>query len=124
MERKEEVMDMPGGMFTCEITLSPEYAKAHGFAEKHEMVPRSELDKARESIATLTRELEAVREEKSQPCRWTQEDDSESDTWSTSCGQYYVINDGTPRENDMKFCSFCGKPLIEEPYVEPPDEED
>jgi len=33
------------------------------------------------------------------------------EVWETDCGEIFVLNEGTPEDNDMKFCSFCGKPL-------------
>jgi hypothetical protein len=40
-------------------------------------------------------------------CVWSQDSD-DGDTWDTGCGEHYIINDGTPEENNMKFCTFCG----------------
>lgn len=44
-------------------------------------------------------------------CHWYQDGDETSDTWATSCGQYFTLNEGTPAENKMCFCYHCGKPL-------------
>lgn len=52
------------------------------------------------------------------PCNWWQDGDSESDTWATDCGHYYTIIEGTPLENGMHHCCFCGQPLIEHPIEE------
>jgi hypothetical protein len=43
-------------------------------------------------------------------CAWAR-DGEDSDTWVTQCDHYFTINEGTPRDNDMKFCCFCGKPV-------------
>jgi hypothetical protein len=43
-------------------------------------------------------------------CTWTENED---DAWETSCNHIFEVNDGTPLENEMQFCPFCGK-LIEE----------
>lgn len=48
-------------------------------------------------------------------CIWTQ-DDEDSDTWGTQCGHYFTVNEGTPADNSMRFCCFCGKPLVVVPY--------
>ena len=45
-------------------------------------------------------------------CNWTQED-WDSDMWSGSCGACWSLNDGTPEENDMKYCTNCGKRLVQ-----------
>jgi hypothetical protein len=48
-------------------------------------------------------------------CEWAQEDES-SDAWDTGCGRTFLINDGTPPENGMRYCCFCGKTLIGVPF--------
>lgn len=45
-------------------------------------------------------------------CDWRQED-VDSSVWATDCGGLFCINDGTPTENNMDFCCFCGKKLAE-----------
>lgn len=45
-------------------------------------------------------------------CTWTED----GDMWETTCGNAFSINDGTPKDNDMKFCCFCGKTLEEDRY--------
>jgi len=42
-------------------------------------------------------------------CTWKY--DPDQDCWETSCDNAYSIIDGTPKENGMKFCTYCGKPL-------------
>jgi hypothetical protein len=53
-------------------------------------------------------------------CRWLQDGDEESDTWAASCGRhrYFSLNEGTPKDNRMKHCCYCGKPLVEVPIEE------
>lgn len=52
-------------------------------------------------------------------CTWTQDCDG---FWETACGEAFDFVDGTPAENGMRFCCYCGKPLKQVPYVpEPPD---
>lgn len=43
-------------------------------------------------------------------CKWTQED-YDSDVWNTDCGDAMCLNEGTPGDNFMRFCCYCGKPL-------------
>jgi len=47
---------------------------------------------------------------KLKPCQWTY--DEEHDVYDTGCGEAFSITDGTPKENGMKFCTYCGKKLI------------
>jgi len=42
-------------------------------------------------------------------CRWTWDDEK----WSTGCGEAFCFIDGGPSENGMKYCTYCGKRLIE-----------
>ena len=61
-------------------------------------------------------------------CTWT-EDDLDG-VWRTDCvdsdGKHgaWVFNVGGPSANGMRFCCFCGGPLIEKPYVWETDDED
>jgi hypothetical protein len=41
-------------------------------------------------------------------CIWTEDEDG---NWHTLCCRMYTISEGTPEENGMKYCPFCGKPL-------------
>ena len=54
-------------------------------------------------------------------CNWHQDDDD--GTWATDCGGIFVIIEGTPSDNKMKFCAYCGKPLVEHPFVDSEDEQ-
>lgn len=50
-------------------------------------------------------------------CIWSQ-DGEDSDTWSTTCGHYFTLNEGTPKENNFKFCVFCGKKIKQDEWKE------
>lgn len=41
-------------------------------------------------------------------CLWSRADD-DADLWETECGHAFTLTDGTPTENEMLFCNFCGK---------------
>lgn len=43
----------------------------------------------------------------SQTCEWKEDEDSGA--WETECGKMFEIIDGTPLENKMVYCPFCGK---------------
>lgn len=56
-------------------------------------------------------------------CTWTEDDEG---TWWTECDEGFCLTDGTPSENSMNFCSYCGKKLVEkryEPEAETDDDE-
>lgn len=54
-------------------------------------------------------------------CHWSQ-DGEDSDVWQTSCGNYFSITDGTPVENDMAYCCYCGTKLEQFPHELEDDE--
>lgn len=48
-------------------------------------------------------------------CCWSE---NSNGAWATGCGNLYEVNDGTPLENKMHFCCFCGRKLTESRYVD------
>ena len=69
---------------------------------------------------------DALRAALEQPteCRWLQDGDEDSGTYMASCNRrYFVLEDGTPTDNHMTHCCYCGKPLVEVP-IEPEDNHD
>jgi len=47
-------------------------------------------------------------------CTWKNYDDfNMPDTWEADCGAMWTFTEGGPKDNDMKFCPNCGKPIIE-----------
>jgi len=48
-------------------------------------------------------------------CIWRE--DAEGN-WDTSCENTFVMVDGTPMENEFRFCAFCGGSLVEQRYTE------
>lgn len=46
-------------------------------------------------------------------CEWVKE--GECDLWGTECGKAFMLNDGSPSDNGMKFCCYCGGALIKYP---------
>jgi hypothetical protein len=59
-------------------------------------------------------QAESATEQHVMLCVWEQDADSDFSEWHTSCGQAFCLNDGPPSENDMRFCCYCGKRLMEE----------
>ena len=52
-------------------------------------------------------------------CKWTEDEDG---TWITDCNGMFVISEGTPMLNDMRFCCYCGKPLDQVDWEWPNDD--
>ncbi len=46
--------------------------------------------------------------EKPKHCTWTWDDASEN-LWETSCAQLHEFIEDGPKENNYKFCPYCGK---------------
>ena len=55
-------------------------------------------------------------------CTWQQDGDSDSGSYGTSCRRYFNLEDGTPEDNKMAWCCYCGKRLAQELITE--DEDD
>lgn len=47
-------------------------------------------------------------------CLWQHDD--HSDYWETSCGEAFFVTEGTPADNSMRFCPYCGA------RITPPEE--
>ena len=47
-------------------------------------------------------------------CIWEQD---ENGNWFTICGEVFVLEEGTPFENGMRYCCYCGKQLKDVPYT-------
>jgi len=47
-------------------------------------------------------------------CEWKNDPwDDCSDMWKTACGNLFTIIEGSPSENGMLFCCYCGKKIVE-----------
>ena len=47
-------------------------------------------------------------------CTWKYTADNfGEDIWETDCGESFVLIEGMPSDNKMKFCCYCGCSLIE-----------
>jgi len=55
-------------------------------------------------------EIEARDEAKGERCRWADDDDG---IWRTECGGAWTLMAGTPTDNGMGWCPYCGRPLVE-----------
>ena len=55
-------------------------------------------------------------------CVWQQDGDSDSGFYGTSCKRYFDLNDGTPEDNKMAWCCYCGRKLTQALITE--DEDD
>jgi len=65
-----------------------------------------------EKIAgSIDRAIRAATEVKPQEtCVWSFDQWSD-DFYETSCGKAFTLIEGTLEENDMRYCTYCGKPI-------------
>lgn len=52
-------------------------------------------------------------------CKWSENADH---FWDTSCNKSFCLENGTPVENEMLFCCYCGDVLKQNPYKGNKDE--
>ena len=77
------------------------------------------LREAREKLRGLYEERDALRQRLSEAedvlddCQWKESYDPDTTAYTTECGGWFNVEAGTPAENGMKFCPYCGKHLVE-----------
>ena len=64
-------------------------------------------DKMFETIKALRERLSQPEQEPVDTCTWTHDDDEGS--WDAECGERWSITEGTPEENNFRFCPGCGR---------------
>ena len=74
----------------------------------------------RQAIADLRAAL--AQQVEPETCTWHQDGDSDSGVYATSCRHYFNLEDGTPEDNKMQRCCYCGKKLVQELITEGDDE--
>ena len=90
--------------------------------------PLSELNSGDDGVGSCARRslraLLSAYEREEKGCEW-REEGYEGGTWETSCGKAFSLIDGTPEENEMKHCPYCGGVLKQiAPDSEDDDDED
>ena len=48
-------------------------------------------------------------------CIWQEDEDGD---WLTECGNIFILDTGTPANNEMIYCPYCGKKILEKQYYE------
>ena len=51
-----------------------------------------------------------MKKETGDACLWSLMED-DTDLWETSCNKEFVLTEGTPKKNKMRYCCFCGKEI-------------
>lgn len=68
------------------------------------------------TIALLEKADMKLEEQAEQYCHWLQQDGENSEDWLACDGKLFCLTNGTPSENGMRFCPYCGKNLYEITY--------
>lgn len=63
--------------------------------------------------AALAQQAEPVQQVKT--CAWRDNFDA---IYETECGNLHIIDDGSPEDNGMRYCCYCGKELKHEPRAD------
>lgn len=69
------------------------------------------MDAAYDEVLRLQREIAELRGKELLPCTWTEDEDTMS--YDTACGNKHLFIEGTPRENNYRFCPYCGGALVD-----------
>jgi len=81
-------------------------------AELRAEIEQNKLDMAKYLNQAIDMQAEIERMKEKPICYW-KEDKTDEGVWDTSCGERFVIFDGTPNENKMAYCPYCGCVLEE-----------
>jgi hypothetical protein len=77
-----------------------------------------EMGTANREIARLKAEVERLQTlppcwEGNPQCSWNRADDFDDErNWESQCGKEWMFGDGGPKENQMRYCPFCGGKLV------------
>ena len=74
-----------------------------------------------EAVGGITHWAEIEPPGESGHCAWNETKDG---CWETNCDEMFVFEESGPLENKMKFCCYCGRPLIEIRYRDSDDLEE
>ena len=71
--------------------------------ERHWKTVRARIKEARPTV----RAKRPVQQPNQKICIWHHDEEG----WLTDCGEYFVLNNGRPYQNGMRFCYHCGGKL-------------
>lgn len=54
-------------------------------------------------------------------CVWREDEDG---NWDTRCGEKFILMEGTPKDNRMNYCPYCGGELSEVSFSYPKDDDE
>ena len=95
--------------------------KAMKNLEKMKKIPLlrvADMKLIKETHSLLEQAEMKLEEQAEQYCHWLQQDGENSDCWLACDDKLFCLNNGTPSENGMLFCPYCGKNLVDITYEE------
>ena len=81
--------------------------------KKAPMLTVEDVKLIKETHSLLEKAEMKLEEQAEQYCHWYQQDFQECETSQTCGNKLFNVLNGTPRENDMFFCPYCGKNIVE-----------
>jgi hypothetical protein len=56
-----------------------------------------------------------------EPCKWKEDEEG---VYETGCDHSFFFDTGNATENKIKYCGFCGHPILDVPYAEESEDND
>ena len=78
---------------------------------------RQEVLRAQDALRTAL-----AQQDEPETCTWHQDGDSDSGVYATSCRRFFNLDDGTPEDNRLAWCCYCGRKLLQELITEDGDD--
>lgn len=86
---------------SCKAMHALANARDYIFLENPGWSEEEQLGELRDAISAMQHAL--------QPCNWWEEDGA----WTTGCARRFVLEAGTPSDNSMAYCCYCGSVIKE-----------
>jgi hypothetical protein len=77
------------------------------------MRSNKELDRLAAELSSKIEKLKAFSDRISKGCTWELPISGDSLIWRSECGESFVFEDGSPKENGFMFCPYCGHEISE-----------
>lgn len=89
--------------------------RAKAFVENSSVFPSHTKPTATKAVAEFAAQ-EAARSwrEVGHSCKWEEDEDG---VWTTACGNAFAFDNEGPKENEAKYCQYCGGTLTPEPFT-------
>jgi len=69
----------------------------------------------------LTSECDELLTSAQEICTWVEDENGD---WHTDCTNMFAITEGSPMDNDFKYCLYCGRPIVAAEFRYEDDEDD